>query len=251
MTTAQPTTAEQKRLWEDSFDEQIARGAYNTAPVEALIRSTAYWLRDRKPAAGEQLKFLEMGCGAGPTLVWLAQKGIQVSGVDIASNALELAKQNLARQGYGDRIGQLVESSVTKTPFADASFDGIIESCVFQHLPLDDRKAAFAEVSRLLKPGGLFVGHVLADAHTTFQQKKSEQLADDPGSLLLQDGSSKIHLTNIGLAHFFSEHEFAKLLPGFSVIDPCLTTYYLPKSEAKKRGYEQYLQAMWTVVAIK
>jgi SAM-dependent methyltransferase len=239
-----------KRLWEDSFDEQIARGAYNTAPVEALIRNVAYWLRDR-PASDRPLEFLEMGCGAGPTLVWLAQKGIRVSGVDIATNALELAKQNLTRQGYSDRIGQLVEAGVDKTPFADGSFDGIIESCVFQHLPKPVRVQTFREVARLLRPGGIFVGHMLADAHTTFQKLEQKQLADDPGSLHLADGSSKIHLTNIGLAHFFGKDEFAELLPGFSVVDPCLTTYYLPRSEAKKRGYDEYLQAMWTVVAIK
>jgi len=240
--------SDMKRLWEDSFDEQIARGAYNTAPVEALIRSVAYWLRDED---ARPKHFLEMGCGAGPTLVWLAQKGIRVSGVDIATNALELARQNLARSGYADRIGTITEASVTATPFEDGSFDGIIESCVFQHLPRADRIAAFREVGRLLRPGGLFVGHVLADAHTTYQKLQGQQLADDPGSLQLADGSSKIHLTNIGLAHFFRKAEFAELLPGFSVVDPCLTTYYLPKSEATKRGYDEYLQAMWTVVAIK
>ena len=242
------TTSDQKRLWEDSFDEQIARGAYNTAPVEALIRSVAYWLRECDRGA---LHFLEMGCGAGPTLVWLAQKGIRVSGVDIATNALELARQNLVRSGYGDRTGAIVEASVTKTPFADASFDGVVESCVFQHLPRADRVLAFREVARLLRPGGLFVGHVLADTHTAFQKLHVQQLADDPGTLQLTDGSSKIHLTNIGLAHFFRHDEFADLLPGFRVVDPCLTTYYLPKSEARKRGYDEYLQAMWTVVAIK
>jgi SAM-dependent methyltransferase len=243
-------TADQKRLWEDSFDEQIARGAYNTAPVEAIIRSVAYWLRDRsKPE--RPLHFLEMGCGAGPTLVWLAQKGIHVSGVDIATNALELARQNLARSGYADRIGTIAEASVTGTPFPDASFDGIIESCVFQHLPRESRTAAFREVARLLRPGGLFVGHVLADSHTTFQRLHDLQLPDDPGSLQLTDGSSKIHLTNIGLAHFFSRGEFSNLLHGFQSVDPCLTTYYLPRGEARKRGYEEYLQAMWTVVAIK
>jgi SAM-dependent methyltransferase len=245
-------TSDMKRLWEDSFDEQIARGAYNTAPVEALIRSVAYWLRDRV-TAGETspLHFLEMGCGAGPTLVWLAQKGIRVSGVDIATNALELARQNLTRSGYAEKIGSLVEASVAATPFEDGSFDGIIESCVFQHIPRQERIATFREVARLLRPGGLFVGHMLADAHTTFQKMRDKQVADDPGSLHLADGSSKIHLTNIGLAHFFAKTEFAELLPGFAVVDPCLTTYYLPKAEAKKRGYDEYLQAMWTVVAIK
>src|SRR5438067_3508598 len=108
-------TSDMKRLWEDSFEEQIARGAYNTAPVEALIRNVAYWLRDRRPS-DHPLQFLEMGCGAGPTLVWLAQKGIRVSGVDIATNALELARQNLTRSGYADRIGTITEASVSATP---------------------------------------------------------------------------------------------------------------------------------------
>jgi len=241
-----------KRLWEESFEEQIARGAYNTAPVEALVRNVAYYLRARHDAAGHrQLKFLEMGCGAGPNLVWLADKGIEVSGVDIASNALALARQSLERAGRADRIGQLVEASVTKTPFPSGSFDGIIESCVFQHLDRKGRAEAFAEVGRLLKKGGVFVGNMLADGHTTFQQKKSQQLAEDPGSLYLADGSSKIHLTNIGLAHFFAKDEFAQLLAGFEVVDPLLQTYQLPREEAKRRGYDDYLQCMWTVYAIK
>jgi len=40
-------------------------------------------------------------------------------------------------------------------------------------------------------------------------------------------------------------------LTGFSVVDPCLTTYYLPREEAAKRGYDEYLQSMWTVHAVK
>jgi len=241
-----------KRLWEESFEAQIASGAYNTAPVEALVRNIAYYLRARyAPAQQRALRFLEMGCGAGPNLVWLAQKGVKVSGVDIASNALDLARANLERSGWGDRIDELVECSVTSTPFPDQSFDGIIESCVFQHLERPARTQAFAEVRRLLKKGGLFVGNMLADSHTTFLQKQGEQLAGDPGSLYLADGTSKFHLTNIGIAHFFARDEYQGLLAGFEVIDPLLSTYELPGEEAKRRGYERYQQAMWTVYAIK
>jgi ubiquinone/menaquinone biosynthesis C-methylase UbiE len=242
-----------KRLWEDSFEEQIAAGAYNTAPVEALVRNIAYYLRARHPegAAGKDLRFLEMGCGAGPNLVWLAEKGVRVSGVDIASNALRLARANLERRGHAVLIDDLVECSVTRTPFADASFDGVIESCVFQHLERESRRQAFAEVARLLKKGGLFVGNMLADGHVTYQQRRAEELPQDPGSLYLADGTSKFHLTNIGLAHFFSEREYTELLPGFTVVDPLLQTYKLPKEEARRRGYEDYLQCMWTVYVVK
>jgi len=129
--------------------------------------------------------------------------------------------------------------------------DGVLESCVFQHLDRQARQQAFAEVRRVLKTGGVFVGYMLDVGHTTFIEKTQEQISDDSGSLYLADGTSKIHLTNIGLAHFFRREEFIQLLPGFSVVDPCLTTYYLPRHEARKRGYEEYLQSMWTVFAVK
>lgn len=247
-----PTHEETKRLWDASFEEQIAQQAYNTAPVEAVVRNVSYYLRNRFSA--EELRrvhFLEMGCGAGPNMLWLAQRGITVSGVDISPVSLQLARQNLERGGYGDRLDKLIECSVSSVPFQDESLDGIIEACVFQHLAKTDRECAFREVRRLLKPGGLFVGYMLDTGHTVFQMKQAEQLGDDRGTLILADGKSKIYLTNLGLCHFYSREEIVHLMEGFTVVDPCLTTYYLPQEEARKRGYAEYLQSMWTVYAVK
>ncbi len=243
---------ESRKTWEDSFQEQIEKQAYNTAPVEAIVRTVSYYLRARvRPEDEASLHFMEMGCGAAPTLGWLAQRGIRVSGVDISPTALELARNKFASSGFADRIGSLVEGSVAKVPFENESFDGVIESCVFQHLSKDDRAKAFQEVGRVLKPGGVFVGHMLNIEHSTYQLRRNEELKSDPGTLDLHDGTSKIHLTNIGLTHFFTKKEFFQLLSGFSVIDPCLSNYFLPKEEAKRRGYDEYLQSMWIVYAVK
>ncbi len=241
-----------RRNWERSFEEQIALGAYNTAPVEAVVRNVSYYLRDRFPRESlRHLHFLEMGCGGGPNLVWLARKGIRVSGVDVSPTALALAEENLVRSGCAERIGALVEASVSDVPFESGSFDGIVEACVFQHLARQDRERAFAEVRRLLKPGGLFAGYMLDVTHTVFRSKQSEQMAGDPGTLVLEGEGSKIHLENIGLSHFFCRAEILQLLDGFSIIDSCLTTYSLPRVEAQKRGFGEYLQSMWAVYAVK
>jgi SAM-dependent methyltransferase len=241
-----------KEFWNRSFDEQIAKSAYNTAPVEAVIRNVSYFLRGRyKPEELNRLHFLEMGCGAGPNLIWLAQKGIRVSGIDISPVALELSKRNLHNAGLEDRIGELREAPVSRVPFENESFDGIIEACVFQHLSKSERLSAFEEVRRLLKPGGLFVGYMLDTAHTIYQKLRADQLGDDPGTLLLQDKSSNIYLSNLGVCHFYTDEELRGLFAGFQMVDPCLTSYYLPVEEAKKRGYDSYLQSMWTVYAIK
>jgi SAM-dependent methyltransferase len=234
-----------RETWERSFKAQIAEHAYNTAPVEALVRSVAYYLRDR--GDDSRLHAGELGCGAGPNLAWLARRGLRISGIDISTTALELCRQTLAPFD----VESLVEGSVTAVPWPDASLDIAVESCVFQHLTRADREAAFAEVDRLVAPGGLFVGHMLERSHTVFVRRASEQLPDDPGSLRLEDGGANYHLTNIGLSHFFSADEIRSLLPGWTVVDPCLSQYALPSSEAAKRGYDHYLQSMFVVYAIK
>jgi len=238
--------------WEQSFNEQILRQAYNTAPVEAIVRNASYYFRDRfSDDELSKLNFLEMGCGTGPNLIWLAQKGINVSGVDISPTALALCRKNLEHSGLSEKIDKLVESSVVDIPFEEESIDGIFEACVFQHLTKEERHKAFSEVKRVLKPGGLFVGYMLDRGHSVFQEKHSQQQEDDPGTLLLEEGKSKIYLTNLGVCHFFTKEEISELLSGFSEIDPCLITYYLPSCEAEKRGYSEYMQSMWSVYAIK
>lgn len=249
MTTAH---ADAKSFWDASFQEQIRQGAYNTAPVEALVRTVAYYLRGRagsRPRA--QLHFLEMGCGAGANLVWLARQGLRVSGIDVSPTALALAREQLAQAGCAQRVGELREAPAGQVPFADASFDGIVEACVFQHLPRPERLAAFGEIKRLLKPGGVFVGYLLDVGHTVFEQQQAQQLPDDPGTLDLREGRSPLYLTNLGLCHFFRREELRELLDGFAVVDPGLATYELPREEARRRGYDAYRQSMWTVYAIR
>lgn len=246
------TSQEMKQTWEVAFGDAIQEQAFNTAPVEALVRTIAYFLRTHHQNKNlKNLHFLEMGCGAGPNLLWLAKKGIKVSGVDIAPTVVALARQILEENKCGGRIGKLLEASVTQVPWPDESFDGILEACVFQHLDREDREKTFGEVRRLLKPGGIFVGYLLDVGHTVYQTKCSEERPEDPGTLILKDGTSNLHLTNIGLCHFYRKEEFYEYFKGFSIVDPCLTTYYLPKEEAKKRGYPEYLQSMWTVYAVK
>ena len=251
MSTTNRKTA-MKELWDGSFANQVESSAYNTAAVESIVRTVSYYLRARHAAEDySKLHFLEAGCGAGPNLAWLAEKGIRVSGVDISPTALELARRRLA--AFGDQVDTLAESSVTELPFENESLDGVIESCVFQHLTAAERVTAFGEVQRVLKPGGLFCGYQLGIEHTTYLKNTDRELAEDRGTVFLSDSSNKsgFNLETIGLAHFFRREEYAELLKGFSVIDPLSSSYELPREEAERRGYDHYRQHMWIVHAVK
>jgi ubiquinone/menaquinone biosynthesis C-methylase UbiE len=242
-------------LWEESFKDQISQDAYNSVPVEALVRFTSHFLRSRHDGKvkSKNLRFLEIGCGGGANLVWLAEKGIEANGIDISKTALTLCKDLFKLKKLEGYLGELKHSSATSLPFEDNAFDGVLESCVFQHLNEKDRVEAHKEAVRVLKPGGVFIGHMLSRNHSTYQLNISKADEIEPGTLLLEykNHKGKINLESIGLAHFFDKKEYEFLLSGCSVIDPCETTYELPKEEAIRRGYDSYCQAMWVVYALK
>ncbi len=244
-----------ERLWNTSFVHQIKQGAYNSAPVEAIVRSVSHHFRAKGYTKDDRrkLKFLEVGCGAGANLGWLAEQGVRISGIDISQEALSLCRKVLKHKGLGKSIDTLAHGSASDVACPDEHFDGIIESCVFQHLPRELRIRAFSEVVRLLKPGGLFIGHMLSRKHSTYKDQVNNMIQKEPGTLFLirENTEEKINLEDIGLTHFFTKSEIKKLLKGCSIINPCESVYELPKVEANRRGYDYYQHAMWIVYAVK
>jgi SAM-dependent methyltransferase len=100
-------------------------------------------------------RVLDVGCGAGTDLMRFARGGAVVSGVDISSSAIGLAKANFAQQGLG---ADLREADGERLPFADDTFDLVYAHGVVQYTT-DDR-ALVAECRRVLKPGGTAVFQV-------------------------------------------------------------------------------------------
>lgn len=93
---------------------------------------------------------LDLGCGAGVEVVRFARAGARVTCVDIAANAIELTRQNLAQQGLD---GRLEVADAEALPFADASFDFVYAHGVMQYT--EDEQRLVDEVRRVLRPGGL------------------------------------------------------------------------------------------------
>lgn len=91
---------------------------------------------------------LDLGCGDGEHLEWLARWADRVAGSDY--NALRLARA--ARRAPE---AQLMLADVTNHPGADASADLVFFHHVIEHVP--DDGAALREVRRLLRPGGICV----------------------------------------------------------------------------------------------
>lgn len=102
----------------------------------------------------ENMKILDVGCGGGATIAQLLKMApdSRVDGVDYSETSMEVAGKTLA-----DAIGTrttLVKADVTALPFEDDTYDLVtaIETTYFWK----DMPAAFREIRRVLKTGGIF-----------------------------------------------------------------------------------------------
>jgi SAM-dependent methyltransferase len=99
----------------------------------------------RVPAGG---RVLDAGCGAGvPVADGLQRVGLEVVGLDLARAQLELARRLVPAVN-------VVQADLTALPFAAAGFDAVVSFYAVIHVPRAEHAAVFAEVWRVLRPGG-------------------------------------------------------------------------------------------------
>lgn len=99
---------------------------------------------------------LDVGCGTG-TLVIIAKETspeAEITGIDIDERVLRIAREKILKKRLEIKI---IESNAEKLPFKNNSFDAIVSSLVFHHLPKEVKIAALGEIYRVLKSGGRFL----------------------------------------------------------------------------------------------
>jgi len=98
-------------------------------------------------------KVLDLGCGSGRHTVYLAEKGFEVFGFDIAHAGMEIAekwlKENALKADF--QIGSIYK----RLPYKDDFFDAIISTQTINHGLISDIRLCIQEIERVLKPGGL------------------------------------------------------------------------------------------------
>jgi SAM-dependent methyltransferase len=95
---------------------------------------------------------LDLGCGAGRSAIWLAERGWHVTGVDFADAALGLAEER------GPDIDWVLADLREYQP-EPASYD--LALLLYLHVPAGERRPILARAAGALAPGGtmLVVGH--------------------------------------------------------------------------------------------
>lgn len=101
-------------------------------------------------------KLLDVGCGTG-TLLTLAKErysDTDMIGIDIDPKVLGIARKKTQKANL--KI-EYMEASSAKLPFRDESFNVVVSSLVFHHLPTDIKIQTIKEIYRVLKRNGRFL----------------------------------------------------------------------------------------------
>lgn len=128
-----------RETWMAGDFGKIARG--NVREAEAFVS------RLDLPAGA---LVLDLACGTGNIAIPLARRGARVTGVDIAPNLLEQARERAAAEGLNISFE---EGDAEQLPYGDAMFDAVVSMFGAMFAPQPER--VVAECARVLKPGGL------------------------------------------------------------------------------------------------
>lgn len=103
-------------------------------------------------AIGPETRVLDVGCGIGGAVRTIAARtGARVTGVDLTPDFVEAARALTATVGM---TADFVVGSALDLPFADARFD--VATLLHVGMNVPDKPRLFAEVARVLVPGGSF-----------------------------------------------------------------------------------------------
>ncbi len=154
-------------------------------------------------------RVLDLGCGDGRHLVFLASQGFEMYGADCSPTALELAEEWLDGE---DLTASLECTDITELPWEDGFFDAVLCIQVLNHNTLDRVKKTFTEVRRVLGESGYFLGTAMKDPPPA-DWKDGDFIEEDYHTYIPLKGHEK------GVPHHcFSMDELEGLLSDFAPV---------------------------------
>lgn len=187
------------RAWNERWQTAAGRADWER-PDEDVVRESA-----RAYERGAR-RALDLGCGVGRHALHLARTGFETFAMDASESGLARVRALAAEQGLAvdARPGLM-----TQLPYEDASFDYVLAFNVIYHGDGPVVAAAIEEISRVLRPGGVYQGTMLSKRNASY--RVGAQVA--PDTWVRPDEDDKDH------PHFYcGAAELVALFSGFELI---------------------------------
>ncbi|MGZ5179942.1 MAG: class I SAM-dependent methyltransferase [Ramlibacter sp.] len=148
--------------WDSVWDDVYRTRAWGQYPGEDVIR----FVKREFGAAPDRgrVRLLEVGCGAGANLWFMAREGFGVRGVEGSPTAVRLAEERLDRECPGWRAagGRIDAGDMARVDAPAGSFDAVLDVVAVCYAGFDDAARIYAELARVTRPGGRLFSRTFA-----------------------------------------------------------------------------------------
>ncbi len=227
-----------KRSGQAFWDAEYKDGghlALSTNPSEDLEKFTRWAEREYgKSLLNITASVLDLGCGNGRNLIWLAQQyGVRGVGYDISAEAVKQAKRHSTELGL--TLSYEATSIARPVPLPDESQTVVLDMMTSHFLKAPEREALIQEIFRVLRPGGfLFYKTFLLDEDTHAERMIAENPADEKNTY--------IH-PKIGVPeHVSTQEEIEDMYGKYFTIHKVHKSHRHRGKGAKRRSITLYMQ---------
>lgn len=143
------------------WEKEYQRGFSQNWPWDVVVSFVFRHAPRDRPRS--DIRVLELGFGTGANLWFAAREGFAVAGVEGSETAVAAARARFAREGLaGDlRVGDFTGA----LPFADRTFDLVIDRAALSYTSFSKVRQALGESRRVLREGGVILFSPYASDH--------------------------------------------------------------------------------------
>lgn len=200
--------ADQQRIWEEEHRNPSVLPQMDSDEASSGVVKFYEWLRGQNREAG--LKGLEMCCGKGRSVIWLAEQGIQMRGVDFSQAAIAEAKR---RSADSTNAHFVVHDVTLPFPVAHESQDFVVDC--FGSTDIESpalREKARDNMIATLKPGGYYFTYLLSTDDAYHKLMIKNYHGPEPGSFLHpENGKFEKAFTETEVKEFYKTLELITL----------------------------------------
>lgn len=193
------THQQQQDRWDKEHKKPNVLPQMDSASPSSGVLKFCDWLKDTG-VDPKKSRGMEICCGKGRNVIWFAQQGANMIGIDFSPAAIEVAQKRANKAGVKDKTRFLVQDATLPYPIDPSSLDFAFDCFGSTDIEsVEGRKEALKNVVQVLKPGGYLMVYLLS-SEDEFQK---EMASKSPGP----DKGSFIHAVNGKYEKAFSEDE--------------------------------------------
>ena len=199
--------SKQRILWEHEHKKpSVLKQMDSDKPSSGVLRFFGM-IKDIGSAKG-----IEMCCGKGRNVIWLARNGIDMTGFDFSKNAISEARRRARAAKVDHSVKLLLQDATRRWKSESGSFDFAIDCFASTDIEsYEGRSFARDEAVRVLKPGGLLMVYALStedEFHRNFVRTSQ-----------LQEKNAFLHPMNGKFSKTYGKEEFLEFYSGLKLIE--------------------------------